>query len=264
MTATRFLLPWAWPSAALGVHLVERLDVTFDPAVLRSELADVERAFGATVQTGPHHNGKWNRLGLIGPGGDHERSYAASGEEVAETPVLALMPTVRRWLAGFDGLVQRAILSRMEPGCTVRWHRDPQESADRSTIRLHLPVVTNPQCIMEIGHEQVRLSPGLLWYSDFTFPHRVFNRSAETRTHVMIDLAVGERTLALMPARVRREAGRRRLARAMAARVFDASEKLHAEGRYAEEFRRERQRALANGQAYSPQAVGMKRAQGRG
>jgi hypothetical protein len=252
-----FLYPWTWPTALLSVHLVERLEIAFNPDLLKSELAEVERAFGASRQMGPHHDGRWNRIGLVGPSGDPDRSYSYKGEAAAETPVLALMPSVRDWLRQFNGLVQRAILSSMDPGCHIRWHRDPQETADRSTMRLHLPVITNEHCVMEIGHERVHLSPGSLWYSDFAFPHRVFNRSDEVRTHIMIDLTVTERTRQLLPARYWQETQRRRLARKVAAKMFDFTERLHAEGRYAARFRREREEALANGRTFAPPVVGM-------
>lgn len=254
-----FLYPWTWPTALLSVHLVERLEVSFDPDRLEAELGELEREFGPSRQMGPHHDGRWNRIGLVGPSGDPDRSYSHKGEAVAETPALALMPSVRGWLRQFDGLVQRAIVSRMEPGCHVRWHRDPEETADRSVMRLHLPVITNSQCVMEIGHERVHLAPGKLWYSDFAFPHRVFNRSAEVRTHIMIDLAVTERTRQLLPERYWREARRRRLARKLAAKMFDSSERLHAEGRHAARFRREREEAMAKGREFAPPVVGMLR-----
>ncbi|WP_205479199.1 aspartyl/asparaginyl beta-hydroxylase domain-containing protein [Sphingomonas arenae] len=260
MPLPRAVHPWCWPSAALRLHLVERLDVSFDLAALRRELGEVERQHGATIQTGPHHNGKWSRIGLVGPGGDPERSYAASGEEPRETPVLALMPTLRRWISNMDGQVHRAIISRMEPGAYVRWHRDPGESADRSVMRLHLPVLTSADCIMELAHHRVQLRPGILWYSDFTFPHRVFNSSNAPRVHIMIDLAATDRTRAVLPSRYWQERGRRRIARRLATAMFDASERLHEEGRYAADFRRKRQQSLARGEAFVPEQVGMKSA----
>ena len=260
MALPRVAYPWCWPSALAGLHLVERLAPEFDAEALRRELADVEQRHGPTAQTGPHHNGKWNRIGLVGPGGDPDRSYAAAGEQPQATPVLALMPTLRRWLDSMEGEVQRAIISRMEPGAYVRWHRDPEESADRSVMRLHLPVVTNDQCIMDIGHHRVRLGAGRLWYSDFTFPHRVFNNSRQPRVHIMIDVTASERTRQLLPPRYWQERGRRRLARKLAAEMFDASERLHQEGRYAAEFRRKRNAALARGEAFTPETVGMKTA----
>lgn len=254
------LAPWQWPSAAFGLTLVETLDHRFDPYVLRSELDAVMQRYSASRQVGPHHNGKWNRLGLFAPSGDPFRAIGLPGETKARTEVLDHMPTVARCLDLFGDDLAAASLSIMEPGASVRWHRDPEQTADSTYARLHLPLMTTAASIMDLGHKRWHLAAGQLWYGDFSFPHRVFNNSRELRIHVMIDVRSTPQTQAMLSPRFAAEKARRTRARKLAARIFDASERLHAEGRYAIEFRRARDQALREGRPFDPAHVGMLKA----
>jgi hypothetical protein len=49
-----------------------------------------------TPQSGPYHDGRWTRLGLVSPSGDPSRTYAREGEEKEKTPILKTMPQVER------------------------------------------------------------------------------------------------------------------------------------------------------------------------
>jgi hypothetical protein len=149
----RFL--WQWPTAVLGIDLVGPLNIRIDSSRLAAEYAAVSARFRPSLQHGPHHDGGWNRLGLIAPGGDRSRSLARPGEVKAPTAVLALMPTVA-------------------------------------------------ELIEALGQEAA--------------------------------------------------------ARSLACQIFDMSERLHAEGRYAAAFRRQRQLALRSGTVFEPEAVGTLRA----
>ena len=143
--------PWQWPSAALGLTLVEKLNHSFDPQVLRAELDTVMQRYAASRQVGPHHNGKWNRLGLFSPSGDPFRAIGLPGEAKARTEVLDHMPTVARCLDLFGEDLAAASLSIMEPGASVRWHRDPEQTADSTYTRLHLPLMTTPAAFLVLA-----------------------------------------------------------------------------------------------------------------
>lgn len=257
------LSPWKWPSAALGLTLVERLAPVFDAGALRAELEAVRQRYQPSTQVGPHHNGKWNRLGLFSPSGDPTRSTARPGERKERTEVLELMPTVARCLDLLGDDMVAASLSIMEPGASVRWHRDPEQTADSSYMRLHLPLVTTPASVMDLGHRRWHLDAGHLWYGDFSFPHRVFNGSPAQRVHVMVDVRPTPAMTAMLSPSFEAERGRRAVARRLAARIFDLSEHFHAEGRYAAAFRRERDAAQREGRPFNPAHVGMLRADQR-
>jgi hypothetical protein len=254
----RFL--WQWPTAVLGIDLVGPLNIRIDSSRLAAEYAAVSARFRPSLQHGPHHDGGWNRLGLIAPGGDPYRSLARPGEVKAPTAVLALMPTVAELIEALGQEVAAASLSIMAPGATVRWHRDPEQCADATYARLHLPIATSAGSTKDLGHRRWHLAAGHVWYGDFSFPHRVFNDCPNERVHVMVDVRLSEHVRGLLPPFVRRQERRRRLARRLACQIFDMSERLHAEGRYAAAFRRQRQLALRSGTVFEPEAVGTLRA----
>lgn len=243
--------------------MVEPLAATFDAASLRSELDAVRTKYRASTQVGPHHNGKWNRLGLFSPSGDPHRSTARRGESKSRTEVLDLMPTVARCLDLFGDEVVAASLSIMEPGASVRWHRDPEQTADSNYMRLHLPIDTTAASVMDLGHRRWHLAAGQLWYGDFSFPHRVVNASSVQRVHVMVDVRPTPAITAMLSPAFEGERTRRAAARRLAARTFDLSERLHAEGRYAAAFRRERDAAQREGRVFDPSHVGMLQANHR-
>jgi hypothetical protein len=252
------IYPWQWPTALAGLDVVQKLRGGYDAATMAAEVAAAGEAVLASPQAGPYHNGKWMRLGLVGPSGDYDRSYFGKGEKPAKTEVLKAMPTVEAMLDSLPGEVASAIVSKMEPGAYLRWHRDSQHSVDLGEIRLHLPVVTSPDAVIEIGHHKFMMTPGDLWYGDFSFPHRVWNRGTAPRIHLMVGLRADDRSRTLFSEAYLAAAPRRRWARAIAGRVFDFSERLHAEGRYASQYRAERKAVQASGGAFRPDHVGMR------
>jgi len=243
---------WQLPSLAAGLSLVFPLRVKIDHEVMRAELArlDDDLAFGP--QRGPYHNGKWNRIGLVAPSGDPHRTYPQPDEQNQRTEVLKALPSVERVFDLFEGPVRAASISRMEPGAVVKWHRDVRQSADLEYVRLHLPIVTSRGSTMVLAHHTTHLTAGHLWYGDFTFPHRVNNKSNEARIHIMFDVPARASLHAFLPDRFRRETLRRKAARRLATGVFDRWQKSTAEGQRMEAQRAARAAAIARGEELSP------------
>ncbi len=229
----------------------------FDAPRMLAEVNAAREQIDTTIQTGPYHNGRWQRLGLYGPGGDHIRYYARKGERPEKTAPLKLMPTVEAMLDSLPGTIRSASVSAMQPGGYLRWHRDVEQSVDIDQVRLHLPIKTSKDAVLQLGHHSLTLPEGELWYGDFSFPHRVWNKGGEDRIHIMIVLENDDAAKTLFPAEFLSQAQRRRIARKLSGRSFDFSEKLHAEGRYAARYRRERQATLQNGEIFDPKTVGM-------
>ncbi len=222
-----------------------------------TEVNTVRAKTGTNIQTGPHHNGRWQRLGLYGPSGDHERTHFRKGERAEKTEPLKSMPTVEAMLDSLPGTIRSASVSDMEPGAYLRWHRDVEQSVDIDQVRLHLPIKTSPDAVLELGHHSFTMPEGELWYGDFSFPHRVWNKGDEDRIHLLIVLNNDEAAKAMFPPEFLEQAPRRKIARKLSGKCFDLSEKLHAEGRYAAQFRRERQKILQSGEVFDPKTVGM-------
>ena len=66
-----------------------------------------------------------------------------------------------------------------EPRSTLSWHRDPEP-------RLHIPIVTNPGCLMVIDSVAKHMpADGSVWITNNTKYHNAFNGGEESRVHLV-------------------------------------------------------------------------------
>ena len=66
-----------------------------------------------------------------------------------------------------------------EPRSTLSWHRDPEP-------RLHIPIITNPGCIMVIEEVAKHLpADGSVWLTNNLKYHNFFNGGEEDRIHLV-------------------------------------------------------------------------------
>ena len=66
-----------------------------------------------------------------------------------------------------------------EPRSTLSWHRDPEP-------RLHIPIITNPGCIMVIDKVAQHMpADGSVWITNNTKYHNAFNGGEEDRIHLV-------------------------------------------------------------------------------
>lgn len=70
----------------------------------------------------------------------------------------------------------------------------------RTHIRLHVPVITNPDVDFTCGTETAHMSGGEAWVFDTFQQHHVHNRGAEQRVHLVFDTVGGERLWDLVQA----------------------------------------------------------------
>ena len=73
----------------------------------------------------------------------------------------------------------RVRLLLKKPRSTLSWHRDPEP-------RLHIPIITNPGCLMVI-EERAKHMPadGSVWITNNTKYHNFFNGGEEKRIHLV-------------------------------------------------------------------------------
>ena len=66
-----------------------------------------------------------------------------------------------------------------EPRSTLSWHRDPEP-------RLHIPIITNPGCLMVIDNVAKHMpADGSVWITNNTKYHNAFNGGEEYRIHLV-------------------------------------------------------------------------------
>ena len=68
---------------------------------------------------------------------------------------------------------------KKEPRSTLSWHRDPEP-------RLHIPIITNPGCLMVINNVAKHLpADGSAWITNNIKYHNAFNGGEENRVHLV-------------------------------------------------------------------------------
>ena len=66
-----------------------------------------------------------------------------------------------------------------EPRSTLSWHRDPEP-------RLHIPITTNPGCLMVIDNIAKHMpADGSVWVTNNTKYHNAFNGGEDDRVHLV-------------------------------------------------------------------------------
>ena len=84
----------------------------------------------------------------------------------------------------FDVLSSNYKLGRVrillkEPRSTLSWHRDPEP-------RLHIPIITNPGCLMVIDNVAKHMpADGSVWITNNKKYHNAFNGGEENRIHLV-------------------------------------------------------------------------------
>jgi hypothetical protein len=58
--------------------------------------------------------------------------------------------------------------------------------------RVHIPITTNEAVEFELNRRRVVMAPGSAWYLRLSDPHRVANRGASDRVHLVVDLVVND------------------------------------------------------------------------
>ena len=73
----------------------------------------------------------------------------------------------------------RARILLKEPRSTLSWHRDPEP-------RLHIPIKTNPGCLMVIDNIAKHMpADGSVWITNNTKYHNAFNGGEDDRVHLV-------------------------------------------------------------------------------
>ncbi len=166
----------------------------FDPHLLKADLAKV-----AAHEWSPHYNdrdygGVWRGVALRSAGGSISAlaAEAHGNGEFADTPLLARCHYFRQTLAAFPCPLKSVRLLGLAPGSFIREHTDSALDYEDGEIRIHIPVQTNLGVEFYVSGERLLMEEGGCYYVNVNLPHRVSNRGAAERIHLVIDAEVNE------------------------------------------------------------------------
>lgn len=91
------------------------------------------------------------------------------------------------WLAELlESLAPREVgrirIMRMKPRSCYSWHKD-------LSPRVHIPLITNPECFMVIRNESRHLYKGAIWWTQTTQFHTFMNCSEKYRYHLILEVS---------------------------------------------------------------------------
>jgi len=114
-----------------------------------------------------------------------------NSNDYVDTPFLKQSPYLQEVLAAFHTMLYSARLMRLTSGSRIKEHRDHDLDAESGTVRLHVPVITNPEVHFLLNDERVIMEAGSCWYLRLSDPHAVRNDGPD-RIHLVIDMAVND------------------------------------------------------------------------
>lgn len=171
-----------------------RLPFTFDPDLLARDLHSLAAADWIAHYVAQNYDGDWSVIPLRGQAGARHpvmMIYAGTGVTAFEdTPFLDRCPYFREVLATFACPLQAVRLMRLTPGSHIKEHTDLELSVEEGTVRIHIPVTTNPSVEFYLNGSRVVLEAGSAWYLRLSDPHRVANHGDSDRVHMVIDATV--------------------------------------------------------------------------
>lgn len=126
---------------------------------------------------------------LVTPSGIITNEFAGP---MAPTRWLEQCPYLTEVLAALDCVWGRTRLMGLGAGASVPPHVDTNYYW-RTHVRMHIPIITNPEVSFRCGEETIHMAPGECWVFDTFREHTVLNGGGEARVHLVADTLGGER-----------------------------------------------------------------------
>lgn len=167
-------------AAVILRHPFYRFPFRFDVGRLRNEIEALpESAWCAHPGNFPGNTA----LPLVSTGGGINDDFRAP---LLPTPWLAGLPYVRQVLAGFETLLGRARLMRLDAEAGVPAHVDANYYW-RTHTRVHVPVTTHRGIQFHCDDQSVHMAEGEAWTFDNWRVHSVSNPTPTRRIHLVFD-----------------------------------------------------------------------------
>lgn len=162
-----------------------QLPIRFDAETLAAEVRALPKS---AWQPHPQNFPGNEAVPLVSQGGLLNNSVAGP---MGPTEHLQRCPYIMEMMAELGGVWGRSRLMGLGAGADVPPHVDINYYW-RTHLRIHIPVITNPEVTFTCGGESVHMAAGECWVFDSFLLHTVRNRGAEQRVHLVLDTVGGE------------------------------------------------------------------------
>jgi hypothetical protein len=184
----------------MGVAHV-KLPMSFDVARLQADLAGIRPEEWTAHFNTAYYDGLWSGVALRTTVGAHVPLYPDPGKNTyVDLEVLERCPYIAEVLAAFHCPLQLVRLLKLSPGSNIKEHRDYNLSYEDGEVRVHIPIQTNPGVEFAVDGTPLAMGEGECWYVNFNLPHRIHNRGAADRVHLVVDCVLNPWLRGMFPA----------------------------------------------------------------
>ena len=163
-----------------------RLPVTVDLPLLLQALAAIDEQAWRGHFNSDYFTGDWSGVALISSADALTELSPGQAASVPRAPWLR----DERWQRGLHALsleIVSARLLRLGPGGRIHEHRDYDLDGPQADLRLHIPLLSPPAVDFWLEDRRVPMAVGECWFLDLARAHRVDNRDASARIHLVLD-----------------------------------------------------------------------------
>lgn len=171
-----------------------RLPLHLDAAGLKADLGMFSEGDWVPHFNTSYYEGDWSGIAFRSVGGIARQLYPdpAANDPYADTENLDRSPHVREALATLECELLSARFLRLAAGSVIKEHKDFNLGFEDGELRIHVPVATNPEVEFVLDGTPVEMREGEAWYLDLNLKHRVANRGATDRVHLVVDCVVND------------------------------------------------------------------------
>jgi ribosomal protein S18 acetylase RimI-like enzyme len=190
-------MEWRAPEAQMSKSIMPdavKMPLQYDAARLQSDFAGIVADEFVPHFNEAYYEGDWSAVPLRSVGGRADRIYPdpTAKNAFADTPLLARCAYIREVLATLHCPLQAVRFLRLKSGSVIKEHRDHELGFEDGEVRLHIPVITNPDVEFVLNQVRIVMNEGECWYLNVNQPHRVANRGAADRIHLVVDCVVND------------------------------------------------------------------------
>ncbi|QIB05630.1 Nif11 family protein [Pseudomonas fluorescens] len=167
-----------------------RLPVAVDLPLMLQALAAIEDERWQGHFNSAYHSGDWSGVALISAADAVTELAPGRGQPLHRAP----WSKDGRWheaLRDWPLEIVSARLLRLGPGGCIHEHRDYDLGGPDADLRLHVPLLSPPEVDFFLDGQIIPMRAGECWFLDLARPHRVDNRSAASRIHLVLDCRPG-------------------------------------------------------------------------
>jgi hypothetical protein len=141
-----------------------------------------------------YYQGDWSGVALRAAKGAHVQLYSDPNakEGFIDTDMMTRCVYVPKVLETFQCEMTSVRFLKLGAGAQIRKHRDYKLGLEDGELRIHIPVLTNPQVEFILDEQKLDLKEGEAWYLNFNLHHSVRNDGTTDRVHLVIDCVVND------------------------------------------------------------------------